>query len=405
MKAIVLAAGMGTRLLPLTTHRPKHLLEIGGQSILYRTISQLLQHSTIDEIIIVINYKADQIQEAIRQWFPDQKVISFVQQEEANGTGDAVDTALQQAKVETSFLVINGDVLFVEPLANFIATAGDNSLVVGTTVDNPTAFGVFEHEDGFLTGIVEKPPSATPDSLVNAGFYIFTQEAIPLFQQLEYSSRGEREMTDVIDQLIQQDHQIKVHATSDGWFDVGKPWQVLDANERFMDLESESYEILAELEPNVHIHGKVHIAETARIRSGVYIEGPAYIDEGADIGPNCYIRGRTYLGRNTRVGNGCEVKNSLIYADSHAAHLSYIGDSILGQSCNLGAGTITANLRHDGKDIKLTVKDKRISSGRRKLGVVMGDHVKTGIGVDILPGVKISADSWLNAGEVITRDL
>ncbi len=82
-----------------------------------------------------------------------------------------------------------------------------------------------------------------------------------------------------------------------------------------------------------------------------------------------------------------------------------MGDSILGEHCNLGAGTITANLRHDDKNIKVTTQGKREDSGRRKLGVIMGNQVKTGIGVNILPGVKISSESRIDAGETVKKDI
>ena len=95
----------------------------------------------------------------------------------------------------------------------------------------------------------------------------------------------------------------------------------------------------------------------------------------------------------------------MIYQDTHAAHLSYIGDSILGEYSNLGAGTTTANLRHDGKNIKMSIKDKRVDTGRRKLGIIMGDRVKTGIGVSLLPGVKIDGGKWINEHDFITRDV
>ena len=77
---------------------------------------------------------------------------------------------------------------------------------------------------------------------------------------------------------------------------------------------------------------------------------------------------------------------------------------MLGQRCNLGAGTITANLRHDKANVKVSVKDTRIDTGRRKLGVILGDNVKTGISVSLLPGIKIDADIWINAGLVISKD-
>jgi bifunctional UDP-N-acetylglucosamine pyrophosphorylase/glucosamine-1-phosphate N-acetyltransferase len=159
------------------------------------------------------------------------------------------------------------------------------------------------------------------------------------------------------------------------------------------------------VENGAHLIGPVTVAETARIRSGAYIEGPAFVDEESDVGPNCYIRPCTSIGRKVRVGNACEIKNSLIMDKVHIGHLSYVGDSVLGESCNLGAGTITANYRLDGGTIKMMVKDKVVDSGRTKLGAVLGDGVKAGINALFMPGVKVGCNSWVGPGVVVQRDV
>ncbi len=158
---------------------------------------------------------------------------------------------------------------------------------------------------------------------------------------------------------------------------MGRPWDLLDANNwalKRMDLQ-----VLGTIEQGAHLIGPISVAESARIRSGAYIEGPCFIDEECDVGPNCYIRPGTSLGKNVRVGNACEIKNSVIMDSTHIGHLSYVGDSILGEHCNLGAGTVMANYRLDAGSIKMMVKDQLVNTGRRKLGAVLGDNVKTGI--------------------------
>jgi bifunctional UDP-N-acetylglucosamine pyrophosphorylase/glucosamine-1-phosphate N-acetyltransferase len=120
------------------------------------------------------------------------------------------------------------------------------------------------------------------------------------------------------------------------WVDLG----ILEANA--WALKRMEHRILGTVEPGAHLIGPVTVAETARVRSGAYIIGPCFIDEGADIGPNCFIRPCTSVGKNVRIGNACEVKNTIIMDGTHVGHLSYVGDSILCEKCNLGAGTITS---------------------------------------------------------------
>ena len=403
MKAIVLAAGRGTRLLPLTDNRPKHLLEVGGKSILKWQLDELLSLPTIEQVIIVVNYQAELIKEAVNSWYDNHRIV-FITQKEALGTGDAVNTGLELINSEECFMVINGDVL-LDGSIKMIVKSGFSSAILGSRVDKPQLFGVLEQEKDKLLSIIEKPSHVSASSIINAGLYIFPRDAISMFRGLAFSPRGEKELTDVIAKLIEVGIDIHVLQHQGKWFDIGHPWQILDANEYLLEKYQKDFKILGEVETGATLIGSVHVALNARVRAGVYIEGPVYIDEGADIGPNCYIRSRSYLGKNVRVGNACEIKNCVIYKNTHAAHLSYIGDSVLGEYSNLGAGTITANLRHDGKNIRLSIKDERVDTGRRKLGIIMGDHVKTGIGVSFLPGVKISGNKWIDADELVTRDI
>jgi bifunctional UDP-N-acetylglucosamine pyrophosphorylase/glucosamine-1-phosphate N-acetyltransferase len=159
------------------------------------------------------------------------------------------------------------------------------------------------------------------------------------------------------------------------------------------------------VEEGAVLHGPVCVCEGARVRAGTYVEGPVVIDEGSDVGPNCYIRASTYLGRNTRVGNACEIKNSIVMEGTHIAHLSYVGDSIIGKNCNLGAGTITANLRFDNANIKVMVQGQRINSRRRKLGIFMGDNAQTGVNVCLWPGVIVGMNSWISPGLIVTQNV
>jgi len=162
---------------------------------------------------------------------------------------------------------------------------------------------------------------------------------------------------------------------------------------------------LGRVEDGAHLIGPVTVAKTARIRSGAYIEGPSLIEEGSDIGPNCFIRACTSIGKNVRVGNAVEIKNSIIMDETHVGHLSYVGDSVLCERCNLGAGTITANYRLDAGNVKMAIKGKIVDSGRRKLGVILGDDVKTGIGSLFMPGVKVGVKTWVGPNYLVHQDL
>ena len=159
------------------------------------------------------------------------------------------------------------------------------------------------------------------------------------------------------------------------------------------------------MEDGVHTRGPVIIAKGAVVKSGSYLEGPVLVGEGSVVGPSSYLRPYTSLGQNVKVGAGCEVKNSVIMDNAKIPHLSYVGDSIIGEDSSLGAGTITANLRFDEAHVSSRIKGLVLDSGRKKLGAILGDNVRTGINVSIFPGVKIGAGAWIGPGTIVREDV
>jgi NDP-sugar pyrophosphorylase family protein len=151
---------------------------------------------------------------------------------------------------------------------------------------------------------------------------------------------------------------------------------------------------LGDIENNVVIKGIVSIGKGTIIRSGSYIVGPVIIGENCDIGPNCYIRSSTAIADKCHIGAGVEIKNSIIMTGSKIPHLSYVGDSIIGENCNLGAGTKIANLKLDKTNISVGQLDTK----RRKFGAIIGDRVQTGINTSINVGTMIGNDSFLGPG-------
>ncbi|HJO94946.1 MAG TPA: hypothetical protein QF753_16220 [Victivallales bacterium] len=181
------------------------------------------------------------------------------------------------------------------------------------------------------------------------------------------------------------------------------PWDLLYVNEDIIGTLNEN-DIKGTIKDNVNIDGFVEIGEGTVLLPGVYIEGNAVIGENCIIGPNCYIRGSTYIGNNCHVGQSVEIKNSLLMNDVKVGHLSYVGDSVICEATNFGAGTITANFRHDGKNHKSFVKNKLIDTSRRKFGVIIGDGVHTGINTSFYPGRKLWPKVSTNPGEIVQKD-
>jgi UDP-N-acetylglucosamine diphosphorylase/glucosamine-1-phosphate N-acetyltransferase len=359
-------------------------------------------------VIVVTHYMGD----AIRQFFGDGErlglKIVYVEQAEMLGTGNAVSVV--EPYVDGDFVLVYGDLLFssdaVADVVSLFEAENPAAVMAVVPVDKPESYGVVELEkENVVKRIIEKPASGdAPSNLANAGVYAFSKEVFDKLRQTKASVRSEWELTDALSLFIEDGKTVlAAEISKDDWLDIGRPWDLLEAN--IWALRRMEHRIYGTVENGAHLIGPVTVAETARIRSGVYIEGPCFIDEGSDVGPNCYVRPCTSVGKNVRIGNACEVKNSIIMDETHVGHLSYVGDSILCERCNLAAGTITANLRLDDGHVKMLVKGKVVDSGRKKLGAVLGDEVKTGINALLMPGVKVGIKSWVGANFTVRRDL
>jgi UDP-N-acetylglucosamine diphosphorylase/glucosamine-1-phosphate N-acetyltransferase len=392
MQTVILAAGQGTRMRPLTDSLPKPMLPVADRPLVAHT-ADVAVDAGATELLIVVGYEAAEI----REYFGDTYrgvPVRTVRQAEQRGTADAVHTAREH--LDGAFAVLNGDNLY-DPSA--IERLFDNGPgIAAVRVENPSNYGVLSTDGHQVTGIVEKPADP-PSNLANAGAYVFPAEARD-WLRVEESARGEREVTDVVEQVIEEFGVTAVEV--DRWLDVGRPWELLEANE--WQLAELDRRVEGNVSEDAHLRGPVVVEEGATVEPGVVVEGPALLQSGAHVGPNAYIRGNTLLRPDTEVGHSVEIKNSVIMDDSAVPHLSYVGDSILGREVNFGAGTTVGNLRHDDEPVELTVKGERVSTGRRKFGVVVGDGVKTGIQTSINAGVTLSTGARTKPGEQVLRD-
>lgn len=403
MDAVILAAGEGTRLRPLTSSRPKPMLPVAGKPILQWDL-EAIAGNKFKKAIIVVGYKKERIMNYFGDKFNGIE-LEYVIQKEQLGTGHAV--SIVEDFVDDSFLVMNGDLLVSQDLiSDFVKNHrnSDSEVSMGVVeVKNPSEFGIVDIRGKKVRGIVEKP-KRSKGNLANSGVYIFNKGIFDAIKQIKKSKRLEYEITDAIKTVIPEGG-VYGFRCSGQWIDIGRPWDLLDANEIILKSMALKIDKKAEIEKYAVIKNSVHIGKNSVIRSGSYIEGPCYIGENCIIGPNCHIRPCSSIGDNVHIGNAVEVKNSIIMPNTGIGHLSYVGDSIIGENCNFGAGTKVANLRVDNDDVRIEIKNKLIKSGRRKFGCLMGDNVKTGINVSIMPGRAIYPDAYVEAGSVVRNTI
>jgi len=397
MKAVILAAGEGTRMRPLTANLPKPLLPVAGKPFLRHTL-EAVRGAGITEAAVLIGWQGHRIRERFGRGEDLGLRIEYEEQPERLGTAHALGCLRNY--VDGPFLSINGDVVVsgeaLKELLAFHRRIGGPILSLAE-VHDPRPFGVVQMDDSRVVGLEEKPRSPT-SNLINAGIYVFDPDVFGLIDRTPRSPRGEFEITDTIRAMIARGdlHGFRLPGE---WLDVGRPWDLLRANAAL--LKSLAGEVRGTVEKDATLAGPVLVEEEARVQSGVVIEGPTIIGRGAQIGPNCYIRPSTSIGSGAKVGNGCEVKNSILMASAHMPHQSYVGDSIIGERCNLGAGTKVANLRLDESSVHVFWKGVDVDTGLRKLGVIMGDDVRVGINASIDAGTILGEGTFVGPGATV----
>jgi bifunctional UDP-N-acetylglucosamine pyrophosphorylase/glucosamine-1-phosphate N-acetyltransferase len=393
MHAVILAAGEGTRMRPLTESIPKPMLPVADRPLVAHTADAAVAAGA-DRLVFVVGYEADRVRDHFGESYRGVPV-AYATQDQQLGTAHAAAAAREH--LDDDFVVLNGDDLYDE---DALAALFERCPSVGAyTVDDPRPYGVFSIDDGQVTDIVEKPEDP-PSSRVNVGAYHFPAEAADWLIEVDRSDRGEYEITDVLARVIAT-HDVSAVPVR-RWLGVGRPWELLEANEwKLAELDRH---VDGEVHERAELRGSIVVEVGATVDAGVVVEGPALIRSGADVGPNAYVRGATHIGKNAHVGNGVELKNTVVMQETNVPHLSYVGDSVLGERVNLGAGTQVANLRHDGEPVETTVKSERVSTGRRKFGVIAGPDAKTAINTSLNAGVVLSAGATTTPGESVLRD-
>ena len=409
MKAVILAAGKGKRLRPITATKPKPMIPLAGKPLLEHAILGL-KKAGIDHVLIITGYK----EEAIKDYFKDGidtigVKISYITQTEHLGTAHATNYAKDFVKND-NFLLMYGDILVDEQIFKDVIELFNihdlDGVISLMTVENPQEYGIITLDSqSNVKNITEKPdPSLNLGNLANAGIFIFKSNIFEAIEKTQKSIRDELEFTDSMQILINDlNGKIKGYIIKNlFWSDIGLPWQLLDANKFLLDQIKPSIE--GKIEKNVSISGTIHLGKTSMIRAGTTIIGPCYIGENTLIGPNAFIRPYSFINNNCHVGMS-EIKNSIVLSDTAIPHFNYVGDSIICENVNLGAGTKVSNLRFDNKNIKMSINGKLVDSKRRKLGVVIGANSQTGINVSIMCGKKIGENSVIGAHTFINEDV
>jgi len=350
MQAVILAAGEGKRVRPLTHSRPKALIPVANRPIIEYVIDALIKNG-IRDIIVVVGYRKEQVTRYLNSLTVP---VTVVVQDKQLGTAHALTCA--RSKIKGDFLVLPGD-NYID--AGSIAKIKNikNAMLIKEH-PNPSNFGVVQLADGYVTHIVEKP-ERFPGFMVSTGIFSLSSSFFPYIR--------ENNITDAISCML-EDNQ-KIHGVvADDWQDAIYPWDLLRMNARLLSHITPSRE--GSSSRNTTITGAVHIGKGTTIGPNTVIAGPVVIGDDCEIGPNCCIMPNTSIGARARIEPFCYIGNALLMDDSSIGSHSRILDAVLGEGCALADHTSTC-MSASLMEIEGTIT-------KPEFGAILGDGVQAG---------------------------
>jgi bifunctional UDP-N-acetylglucosamine pyrophosphorylase / glucosamine-1-phosphate N-acetyltransferase len=432
--AVILAAGMGTR---MRSARAKVLHQAGGETILNQVIRAALHVAEPQSIVVVVGHQSAEVRASVKT-----QGIRFAEQNPQRGTGHALCCARASMPSHTGELVIfNGDGPLLRPStlqqlvglyrARLQGERRPAGAIVTTQLPDPTGYGrILRDDDGDVAEIVEQK-STTPEQAaireVNPGLYCF--DATLFWKHVEEiqpnNAANEYYLTDMVEILRRHGHAVapllvedhtellgintRVElAIADGILRMRKATELMLSGVTIESPETVTIDVDVEIGPdsvieaNTQLRGATRIGAGCRIGSGSilrdceladgatilpYVVAEAsQIGAGASVGPFTRLRMNAYVGESAHVGNFVELKKARLGAGSKAGHLAYLGDAIIAEGVNIGAGTITCN--YDGK---------------RKHQTLIGKNVFVGSNSTLVAPVELGDGSYIGAGSVITK--
>lgn len=350
MQAVILAAGEGKRVRPLTRSRPKALLPVANRPIIEYVIDALLKNG-IRDIVVVVGYRKEQV---IRFLNDLDVPVTVVVQNKQLGTAHALNCA--KSHITGDFLLLPGDNYIDPPSIGRIKEIRNAMLV--KEHPNPSNFGVVLLKDGFVSRIIEKPEHS-PSFMVSTGIFSLTQDF--------FSCISGNDMTDAVTSMLASGKQLRA-VVADDWQDAIYPWDLLKMNVRLLKDVPEARD--GEISRQTTIQGAVRIGKGSTIGPNTVISGPVIIGNDCEIGPNCCIMPNTSIGSRVRIEPFTMIGKSLVMDDTFIGSHSRVIDTVTGQGCRLADHTSIS-----ASSSLMNIEAEIIT---QEFGAVFGDQVTAG---------------------------
>lgn len=377
MQAVILAAGESSRFWPLN-QKHKSLIKIMGKPLIWYTIEGL-EKAGIKDVVIVQGPKRE-AEEELKNYNLGIN-IKYVVQPEPKGMGNAVMAA--QGLISGPFFVLHAHKInagdYVKLMAGKFKETKSELIFLGFKTDQPWLYGILKIKGGKIKKLVEKPERGKePSNIMVAGVYLLPPKFFDYHKKVQ---ERQYSFEDALNLFVKENGAGVVMGEKE-LTSLKYPWHLFEINK---------YLMCKYLKKN-----EVRLGKNVKIFENAVIKGLCYIGDNCVIGNNSLIREYVNLENDCLIGANAEITRSIFQENVHI-HSGYFGDSILGNGCRVGAGTVTANVRIDRGEIK--------SSGLNSLGAIVGENTKIGIHCSLMPGVLIGSNCQVGPKSIVSENI
>ena len=382
MQAVVLAGGNSSRFYPFNKEH-KSFVKVLGKSIIEHTLISIKKSGIKDAVVVIKTEEAKRYVEKIN---PGLK-LKFVLQKESLGMGDAL--LLSSKYLEEDFFLLHAHRVDFEVLKKELERIKKEKTdivlssrkVIETT--DYQKMGILRIKKGLVVEVVEKPKKNPPSEFGIVGVYLLNRNFIDVLKNTSKEHYNfEKAISDYAKKYCVRFEVVKNNMS------FKYPWEILSLKNYLLRNIRTDISKKAKISKSAEILGEVVIEEGVQIMENAVIKGPCFIGKNCFVGNNSVLRDGVDLEEGTVVGANMEVKNTLIM-DYSKTHSGFLGDSIIGKNCRIGAGFCSANVRLNRDSIKVKLGEEKIDTRAKSMGVIVGDGARIGMQSSSMPGIII----------------
>ena len=400
MQVVILAAGKSSRFYPYNYFSHKSLIKILGKPIIVHTIESI-KKAGIKDVILIVS-KDSEIKKILGNGKNLGVSIRYVVQKDPTGGGNGL--LLAKNYIKGDFFLLNASRVDFWEFEKSIAlekAEKDKAILLAKKEKYLEKYGVLKIEKDRVLDLIEKPKRGEePSNLRLIGIYLFSKDFI---KTLEKTPDEHYRLERAIASFVKKE-KVKFIETDGDVPSLKYPWDLLGIKNYLFKNIKNSIGKNVKIAKSAEIIGKVIIEDGVAIMEGARIKGPCFIGENSIVGNNVVLRNGVDVGKECTVGAYMEVKNSIIM-DGAKTHSGFIGDSIIGENCRIGAQFSTANVRLDRGSVKVAVNENEVDTGLKYLGTMIGRNTKIGIKASTMPGIVIGQNAVIGPSTVVLHNV